>query len=143
MFFRQIGMFESNIIMVYLLGILIFSYLAGGYVYSFVASICGVLLYNYFFTEPYYTLQAYRPDYPVTFFVMFITGFITSTLTIRVKRETLIAEEREERIKAVYQIEKRLLEVESVDNLAMVFAEEIAERFAANVLVQFFDNSGK
>ena len=143
MFFRRIGMFESNIIMVYLLGILIFSYLAGGYIYSVAASICGVLLYNFFFTEPYYTLQAYRPDYPVTFLVMFLTGFITSTLTIRVKRETLLAEEREERIKAVYHIGKRLLEVKSIDNLAEVTADEIARRLDANVMVQFFDAAGK
>lgn len=142
MFFRHIGMFESNIIMVYLLGILVFTYLAGGYLYSIAASICGVLLYNFFFTEPYFTLQAYRPDYPITFLVMFITGFLTSTLTIRVKRETLLAEEREERIKAVYQIGKRLLEVNSVDNLASVTADEIARRLSANVLVQFFDSSG-
>ncbi|MEL7567367.1 MAG: ATP-binding protein [Dehalobacterium sp.] len=142
MVFKQKEMFESNIVMIYLLGILFFSYLAGGYVYSFFASVSGVLLYNFFFTEPYYTLRVYSPDYPVTFLIMFIVGFITSMLTIKVKLETQLAEDREERIKALYYIGKKLLGVKSGASLAQVSAEEIARQFHADVLVQFFDPSG-
>lgn len=142
MYFKRIGAFESNIVMMYLLGILLFSYLAGGYLYSFLASVCGVLLYNFFFTEPYFTLQVYSPDYPITFLIMFIVGFFTSMLTIRVKTQTWLAEEREERIKALYHIGRRLLEVKNGEVLAKVSAEEIANEFHADVLVQFSDSSG-
>jgi len=142
MLFKQKGMFESNIVMIYLLGILIFSYMAGGYLYSFFASVSGVLLYNFFFTEPYYTLYVYSPDYPITFLIMFIVGFITSMLTIKVKLETQLAEDREERIKALYHIGRKLLGVKSSSSLAEVSAEEIAKQFQADVLVQFFDSSG-
>ncbi|MCL6598315.1 MAG: DUF4118 domain-containing protein [Alicyclobacillus macrosporangiidus] len=140
--FRHLKIYESNIVMMYLLGILLFSYVAGGYLYSFTASICGVLLYNFFFTEPYYTLQVYRPDYPITFLVMFTVGFITSMLTIKVKLETQLVEEREERIKSLYYIGKKLLQVQSGEYLAKVSAEEISRLFNANVLVQFFESSG-
>ncbi|MDP4109281.1 MAG: DUF4118 domain-containing protein [Bacillota bacterium] len=139
---RHIGAIESNIVMVYLLGILLFSYLASGYIYSFAASVCGVLLYNFFFTEPYFTLRAYSPDYPITFFVMFVVGFFTSMLTIRIKRETMLSEEREERIKSLYFIGKRLLGIKSETNLAEVSAGEIGDQFSADVLVQFFDPGG-
>jgi len=142
MYFKRTGAFESNIVMMYLLGILLFSYLAGGYFYSFLASVCGVLLYNFFFTEPYYTLQVYSPDYPITFLIMFIVGFFTSMLTIRVKRETFLAEEREKRIKSLYHIGRRLLEVKNVEALAGVSAKEIAMQFHADVLAQFFDPAG-
>jgi two-component system sensor histidine kinase KdpD len=128
--------------MVYLLGILLFSYLAGGYVYSFFASVCGVLLYNFFFTEPYYTLQVYSPDYPITFLIMFIVGLFTSMLTIRIKRETFLAEEREKRIKSLYHIGWRLLEVKNVEALAEVSAKEITMQLHADVLAQLFDPSG-
>lgn len=142
MFFKRQEMFESNIVMIYLLGILIFSYMAEGYLYSFFASVSGVLLYNFFFTEPYYTLIVYSPDYPITFLIMFIVGFITSMLTIKVKLETQLAEDREERIKSLYHIGKKLLGVKSGAYLAEVSAEEIAKQFHADVLVQFFDPSG-
>lgn len=142
MYFKYAGGFESNIVMIYLLGILLFSYLAGGYVYSFFASVCGVLLYNFFFTEPYYTLQVYSPDYPVTFLIMFIVGLFTSMLTIRVKRETFLAEDREKRIKSLYHIGRRLLEVKNTETLAEISAKEIALQLHGDVLVQFYDPSG-
>ncbi|MFZ3130680.1 MAG: ATP-binding protein [Desulfosporosinus sp.] len=141
-YFKHIGAFESNIVMVYLLGILLFSYLAGGYLYSLFASVFGVLVYNFFFTEPYFTLQVYSSDYPITFIVMFTVGFFTSMLTIRIKRETFLAEEREERIKALYHIGRMLLEVKNGRSLAEVSAKEIAKQLRADVLVQFLDLSG-
>lgn len=142
MLLRRFGAHETNIVMVYLLGILLFSYLTGSYLYSMVASLFGVMFYNYFFTEPYFTFQVNSPDYPMTFLIMFFVGAFTSMLTIRLRRETLLAEERENRIKALYQIERRLLGVKSSLNLAEVSAEELATQFNATILVQFFDPSG-
>ncbi|MDF2819835.1 MAG: integral rane sensor signal transduction histidine kinase [Clostridiales bacterium] len=142
MFFNHILISESDIVMVYLLGILLFSFLAEGYLYSFFASICVVLLYNFFFTEPYYTLKVNNPDYLITFLVMFIVGFITSMLTIRVKMERQLVEDKEEYISSLYYIERRLLNVKSVENLAKVSAEEISKQINANVLVEFFKPSG-
>jgi len=142
-FFKRSGSLEADIVMVYLLGIILFSYLVSSYFYSFLASVCGVLLYNFFFTEPYLTLQVYNPGYPVTFLIMFIVGSFTSMLTIRLKSQTSIIEEREQRFKTLYQIERKLLGVKSSKSLAKVSAEELREQFSADVLVQFFDDSGK
>lgn len=141
--FRHFGVHETNFVMVYLLGILGFSNLTGSYLYSLLASLFGVLLYNFFFTEPYYTFQAYSPDYPMTFLIMFLVGSFTSMLTIRIRRETLLAEERESRIKALYQIGRRLLGVKSSANLAEISSEELALYFSSNVLVQFYGASEK
>ncbi|MGB8451513.1 MAG: DUF4118 domain-containing protein [Anaerocolumna sp.] len=140
--FKYVDMFESNFIMIYLLGILLFSYFAGGYLYSFAASIVAVLLYNFFFTEPYYTLQVYNPDYPITFIVMFAVGYTTSMLTIRVKNESQMVIEREERIAALYVIGKNLLEVSSIEQLARITTNKIAIQFYAYIIVQFYDATG-
>ena len=142
-FFKRNGSLESDIVMVYLMGIIVFSYLVSSYFYSFLAAVCGVLFYNFFFTEPYFTLQVYNPGYPVTFLIMFIVGSFISTLTIRLKSQTSLAEEREQRFKSLYQIERKLLGVKSSESLAKVSAEELAKQFSADVLVQFFDNSGQ
>lgn len=141
--FHHIKMFESNIVMVYLLGILLFSFLAEGYVYSLFSSICAVLLYNFFFTEPYYTLNVYNPDYLITFIVMFIVGLITSALTIRVKAERQKVEDREKYISSLYYFGKKLLDVKNEEDLAKISAEEIARQFHADVLVKFYEASGE
>jgi Osmosensitive K+ channel histidine kinase len=137
LFFR-IRMFESNIVMVYLLGILLFSYLAEGYFFSITSSICAVLLYNFFFTEPFFTLKVKNPDYIITFFVMFLVGFITSMLTIRVKMERQQVEEREKYISSLFYIEKKLLDVKSEEELIHISAEELAENMQKNVLIQIY-----
>ena len=143
MLFRKIGVIESNIVMIYLLGILLFSYLAGGYFYSIIASIFGVLLYNFFFTEPYFTFRAFNPDYPVTFVIMFIVGFVTSMLTIKIKQETILAEEQGERIEVLYHLGSKLLGVKNRADLAEISAEEISKQIPADILVQSYDTSGK
>jgi two-component system, OmpR family, sensor histidine kinase KdpD len=141
--FHQTKMFESNIVMVYLLGILLFSYLAEGYVYSLFSSVCAVLVYNFFFTEPYYNFKVYNPDYIITFLVMFIVGFITSMLTIRVKSERQQVEDREKYISSLYDIGKKLLDIKNEEDLARISAEEIASQLDANILVRFYNPSGE
>jgi len=137
--FYRIQMFESNIVMIYLLGILLFSFLAEGYVYSLISSICAVLLYNFFFTEPFYTLKVNNPDYIITFFVMFIVGFITSMLTIRVKIERQHVQDREKYISSLYFIEKKLLDVKNEEDLVNISSEEIARQFNANIMIRLYE----
>jgi len=140
MLLREVEMFESNIVMVYLLGILFISYLIGEYRYSFYASICSVLLYNFFFTDPYFTFKVNDPNYLITFSVMFIVGSITSMLTIRIKLESQLVEDREKYISSLYAIEKKLLDVKNREELVKTSAEEISKQFNANVIVKFYDS---
>jgi len=140
--FRALGFHESNFIMTYILGVLLVAYCTDGYLYGVIASVLGVLVFNYFFTEPYYTLIAYSPDYPVTFAIMLIVALITSTLTARVKRESRRAEIREKRIHILYHIEKNLLAVKSKQQLLEVAAKDIYGLFGASVLVCAGDLSG-
>ncbi|MEL7648373.1 MAG: ATP-binding protein [Sedimentibacter sp.] len=140
--FNILNMSEINIVMIYLLGILLYSYMAEGYAYSFFASVTGVLLYNFFFTEPYYTLQVYNPDYPIIFLVMFIVGSITSMLTIKVKMERQLVVDREKYISSLYYVTNRLLNVKSCDELAEISADELSKQLDANVMIIVYDSSG-
>lgn len=140
MIFFRIKMFESNIVMIYLLGILIFSYLAEGYVFSITSSVCAVLLYNFFFTEPYYNFKVNNPDYIITFLVMFLVGFITSMLTIRVRLERQQVEDREQYISSLFNIERKLLDVKSEEELTAISARELADQLNADIMIQLYDH---
>lgn len=85
--FFALGLRESNIIMVYILGVLITAIWTHGHIYGVVASLLSVVAFNYFFTVPQFTLQVSDPDYIVTFFVMLVASMISSTLAIRVKKQ--------------------------------------------------------
>jgi two-component system sensor histidine kinase KdpD len=91
------GFSESNIITIYILGVLITAVWTTEHFYGAVASLLSVAAFNFFFTEPRYTFQANDPSYPVTFLIMLFSSIIVSTLASRVKTQA-----REEAQKSYY-----------------------------------------
>ena len=79
---------ESNIIMIYILGILLSSYIANKKIYALYSSLISVFAFNFFFTEPYFSLKAYDKGYPTTFVMLFLVGLFTATLTRRLKQQS-------------------------------------------------------
>lgn len=86
--FWELGFSVANIIILYILGVLFTAVCTNGKIYSLVSSVISVLVFNFFFTEPRFSLQAYDASYPITFIIMFIAAFLTSTLTMRVKQQS-------------------------------------------------------
>lgn len=84
--FYDMGFSEANIIMIYILGVVFTSIFTNGKGYSLTSSVFSVLIFNFFFTNPRYTFNAYDNGYPVTFLVMLVTAFLTSTLVVRLKQ---------------------------------------------------------
>lgn len=83
--FKSLGFDEANIIAVYVLGVLVTSVMTTHQIYSLISSIVSVLVFNFLFTDPKFTFQAYDQGYPVTFVIMFIAAFITGSLANRLK----------------------------------------------------------
>lgn len=129
--FNNIG--DQNIIMLYILSVLIISLVTGGYLYCLSASIFSVLLFNFFFTIPYYTFNAIQPGYPITFLIMFIVAFITSTLTGRVKNQIRLSIEREHQTRLLYEINKKLLKTRGLENIVKLVSEYITIIFDRSV----------
>jgi len=84
--FWKVGLSEANITMVYILGVLIISMITTHQVYSMISSLFCVVVFNYFFTIPRFTLHAYDKDYPITFVIMFLAAFLTGSLAARLKK---------------------------------------------------------
>lgn len=93
--FAKLGFTEANIITLYLLAVLLASLVTTSRICSLINSLLSVLIFNFFFTVPQFTLHAYEKGYPVTFAVMFIASWITSTLAMRVKEHAQKAAEAE------------------------------------------------
>ena len=61
--------------------------------YSVAASVLSVLIFNFFFTHPYFTFMS-DPSYIATFGVMFVVAFLGSSLTTRMKRQARLNAEK-------------------------------------------------
>ena len=83
--FRHLGFSDAIIISVYILGVLISAVLVTNYIANFIVSFEAMIVFNFFFTEPLYTLHAYDAEYPVTFIAMLIVSLIAGTIALRLK----------------------------------------------------------
>ena len=82
---------DSNIITIYLVGVMMTSILTSGYTCSVISSVISVLLFNYFLTEPRLTLYAYGSGYPVTFAIMLGISILTGTLASKLKENAKLS----------------------------------------------------
>lgn len=120
---------DQNVIMVYILSVLLISRITTGHLYGMAASVLSVLAFNFFFTLPYHTFNAIQPGYPITFVIMFLAAFFTSTLTVRIKTQVRLSVEREHRTKILYEINKKLLITRGLENIITLTNEYITQIF--------------
>lgn len=92
--FYYAGFSESNIITVYILGVLLTAVSTNGHFYGALNSLLSVAAFNYFFTDPRFTFQANDPSYPVTFLIMLLSSIIASSLASRVKEQARLSSQK-------------------------------------------------
>jgi two-component system sensor histidine kinase KdpD len=106
----------TNIVMVYLVGILAVS-LRFGRGPSVMASILGVAAFDFCFVPPHFTFAVSDTEYLFTFAVMLATGLIISTLTLRVKAHAEAARQRERRTAALFAISRELSALQQPESI--------------------------
>lgn len=86
--FTSVGLAITNVVLIYILGVMAVALVTTGYGCSLLSSLLAVLVFNFFFTEPYYSLRS-SPDYVATFLVMFAVALLSSSLTSRIKAQSI------------------------------------------------------
>ena len=85
--FSRVGFTEANIIAIYLLAVLLTS-MATSTRSSYILSAVGsVVVFNFFFTSPRFSLRVYEDGAPMTFLIMIVAALIVGTLTDRLKSQ--------------------------------------------------------
>ena len=116
---------EANIITIYVLGVLVISVITRNRIYSLAASMLSVLVFNFFFTDPRLSLQAYDAGYPVTFVVMFLAAFLTSSLAGKLKEHAKNAALAAFRNKVLFDVNQALQHASSRDEIITVTARQM------------------
>lgn len=117
LFFSTVGVSEVNIITIYILGVLVLAMWSTGWVVSMISSLVAVLLFNFLFTEPRFTFEAYHRDYAMTFLIMFVSGFITSSLTRKVKAQAIGAVRKSYRTEVLLETNRKLQHAKSLEEI--------------------------
>jgi two-component system sensor histidine kinase KdpD len=124
----------SNLIMVYLLGVIIVATRYGRGP-SLVASLLSVAAFDFFFVPPYFTFAVSDTQYLVTFAVMLMVALVISSLAVRIRAQAESARERERRMAALYAMSRELAGTRGARELREVAVRHIAEVFRTQVVV--------
>lgn len=141
-FFRQCELHETNVVVVYIFSVLLISRFTRGYIYGIAASVISLLLFNWFFTEPYFTLKVHDMTYFITFAIMMFTSIVTSTLTTKAKQAAADAREREKESNALYQMTNHLTDAEDAEAIAQITVTTTSEVLGCNTACICFDEQG-
>ncbi len=133
--FYGLGFTEANIITVYILGVLLISILTKYRVYSLASSLISVILFNFFFTEPYFTMKAYEKGYPATFAIMFVSAFISSTLAIKLKDHAKNSAQSAYRTKILFDTNQLLQRTDKESDIIAIAAHQLMKLLKRDIII--------
>ncbi|MDO5399751.1 MAG: sensor histidine kinase KdpD [Eubacteriales bacterium] len=139
--FHGLGFAEANIITVYVLGVLLTSVVTTNRIYSLISSAVSVLVFNFLFTEPKFTLRAYDQGYPVTFLIMFLAAFLTSSLAIQLKNSARQSAQAAFRTKILFETNQLLQKAVSRDEIVSTTAHQLNKLLGRDIVFYFSKGS--
>lgn len=140
--FHRLGFHETNAVVVYIFSVLLIARFSKGYILGILASVISILLFNWFFTEPYFTLKVNDMTYLITFAVMALTAILTSAITTKAKQAAEEAKERENESNALYKLTNHLSDAEGEGAIAEITVSSVAEVLGCPVALICFDERG-
>ncbi|MBO4414355.1 MAG: sensor histidine kinase KdpD [Lachnospiraceae bacterium] len=143
LFFTQFGFSESNIITVFILGVLVISVATLSPLYGAIGSLASVLLFNWFFIDPRFSFHTYEAEYPVTFAIMLISSLITGTLANRIKSNAMQSAREAFRTKVLLETNQLLQKAEKPDDVIRITAHQIIMLLNRDVIIFPKTDDGK
>jgi len=113
----------ENILIIFVLGILIVVVVTKSYGWGILASVFCSLAFNYFFTDPKYTLSMEDPSYYISLAIFLISAFIVDTLTSRLQKQIEKSTRNERMIGKLYEVSRGYMNVTTIDGI-IAYAEQ-------------------
>src|SRR5882724_8735818 len=96
---------------------------------SILAAVLGLLVYDFVFVEPRFTLTVTKPQDILSMVMFLVVAVLTSELTARVRDQAEAARRREERTAALYAFAREIAGSADLDDLVRVILDHVARLF--------------
>ena len=133
--FSRVGFTEANIIAVYLLAALLTSMVTSTRSSYVLSAIGGVLVFNFFFTTPKFSLRVYEHGAPLTFLIMIVAALIVGTLTDRLKSQVKQSTQAAYRTNLLFETSQMLQKATSNDKIFQTVRSQISKLLDRHVSV--------
>ena len=125
--FSRVGFTEANIIAVYLLAALLTSMVTSTRSSYVLSAIGGVLVFNFFFTTPKFSLRVYEHGAPLTFLIMIVAALIVGTLTDRLKSQVKQSTQAAYRTNLLFETSQMLQKATSDDKIFQTVRTQVGK----------------
>ena len=132
----------SNLIMVYLLGVMITA-MECGRGPAILNSLLSVLAFDFCFVPPRWSFTVEEAQYIVTFVVMFLVAVVISHLTNLVREQAEATRLQERQTAALHGLSRQLASVRGVEKILQVAVQHFSEIFKGQVVVLLPGEKGK
>jgi len=106
-----LGVDKECILMVYLLAVLFTSVVTGSVICGIFSAAAGVLMFNFFYTEPRFTLEIYSGSDIILLLFFLITAVVSGVVASRLQRERELAARNEKAAQELYRIKSEQEEI--------------------------------
>ena len=142
LFFAHLGFSEANIITLYILGVLITSIITSSKTAWGFTSVASVLIFNFLFTKPRFTLMAYGDGYPITFAIMFAASLITGSLASKMHNQSKQSSQAAYRTKILFDANRLLQRASNDEEVLRITAEQLKKLLNREIVVFKRDKDG-
>ncbi len=140
--FLEFGLPEANVAIVYLLAVLLSTLLIPRYPFGFITSVLSAFAFDFLFMKPHFTFTVNASSYIITFVIMVVTAFITSTLVSHTKLSEQRAQESEAETKALHGLTKCLTDASDIHDIAGIAVSAISGVTCGQAGCLCFDEKG-
>ena len=140
--FQWFRLSEANLIMVYMVGVLLSSYVADKKIYALYSALLSVLSFNFFFTEPYFSLKAYDKGSPVTFVMLFAVGFFMASMTRKLKIQTRESAKKAYRTEILLENSRKLRRCRTREEVWKQVAAQVGKLLNLSIIIYPVNEKG-
>lgn len=133
-FFQNQDLKEANIITIYILGVLITAVITSYRFFAIMTAGISVILFNFFFTMPKYTLQVYDTGYQITYYIMFISAFVTGSLAIKIKKQANNSAKNAEQTKILFETSQMLQKAEGQEEMMVTTSNQLVRLLERTII---------
>lgn len=136
MILERWGLGEANLVMVYMLAVIVIAGFSRYRLTGGIVSAVSVLFYNFFFTDPRYTLRTSAPLYdPFTFLTMLSCALLVSFLAERLKNQVRLVKEESRKMQILIAFSNRLKLAADGEAILTACAEQVVKLLGKNVIM--------
>ena len=124
----------TNLVLLFLLAVVISAFYLGRGP-AILASLLGVLIFDFFFVPPRLTLVVQDAEYVLTFLALLGVGLVVSQLASRVRQQVDAARQREQDNATLYALSRDLAVAADLDDVLRAVKTNAATIFASHVTI--------